>query len=167
VAAAQGQHAAIEQFGGRIGAQPALEQRRFAAVAVMPHDQRAVTLEEHRLRQLREDAGPRVQRSSTQPGDQQFRAGGLGQRREHRGCNPRGRLRAGGIAAFIQRDAPAGAREAPRDEAPAQAATQHGEFRLLRRQVHLASPTRSAATLTAARIVQQAGPAEANWKFEN
>ncbi|MGF6635656.1 hypothetical protein OKW39_002807 [Paraburkholderia sp. MM6662-R1] len=94
----------------------------------MPDDERAVALEKHRLRQFGKHARPAFERTRAKPRDQQLGARGLCQRREHRGGDPRGSLRTGGIAALVERHAMPVASEAPRDQAAAQAAAEHGEI---------------------------------------
>ena len=71
--------------------------------------------------------GQRLKRRRPELSDQQFRAGGLGERRKHCRRDPRGRLRSGGVAALVQRHTMPRTRQQPRDQPPAQAATDDGE----------------------------------------
>ena len=96
--------AAIEQIGRRIGAQPALEKRRLRAIRAVPDDERAVALEEDRLGQLGRETRPAFERRRAEADHERLRARRFGERREHRGGDPRRRLRARRIAAFVQRD---------------------------------------------------------------
>jgi hypothetical protein len=138
--ARQLQKSALHHFRGRIRAHPTFEQRRFIAIRVMPDDECAIALEKHRLRQLGQQTRPPFQRRLAQPGNQQFGAGGFGERREHRGRHPRGSLRARRVAALVQRDAMPGASQPPRNEASAQAAADHGKIGLLSAGIHRHAP---------------------------
>jgi hypothetical protein len=128
----QRHEATVEQFGRRVRAHAAFEQRRFGPVGVMPHDQRAIALEKHRFGQLGQHLRPGVERTRAETGDQQFGAGSFGQRRQHGSGDPGRGLRARSIAALIERHAMPNTGETPRDQAPAQPAAEHCEIGLSR-----------------------------------
>ncbi len=122
--------AAVQQFGRRVRAHASFEQRRLGPIRVMPDDERAIALEKHRLGQPGQHLRPGFERCRAEPRDQKFGAGGFGKRREHGGRDPRGGLRAVGVAALIKRHAMSFSGEPPRDEAPAQTAAEHSEIGL-------------------------------------
>ncbi len=131
--AGQLDEAVVEERGGRVGAQAPLEERCFGAIAGMPDDQRPVALEKHRLGQFRDEPRPAFQRRRAEFRNQQLGAGRFRERREHRGRDPRRRLRASRVAAFVERDPMPRAGQLPRDEPPAQPPADDGEIRPMRR----------------------------------
>ncbi len=111
----------------------------------MPDDQRAIALKEHRFGQFGQHLRPGIERGRAEARDQQFGAGRFGERREHRRRHPCRGLRAGGIAALVQRDAVPRAGEPPGDQPAAQATADDGEIRLSERVHRRPAGTRRAA----------------------
>jgi hypothetical protein len=83
----------------------------------MPQHQRAFALEEHRLRQRREQLGPARQRVVAHAHDGHRRHRRFGQRREHRRGHARGCAFGFGAAGFEQRDLATRLRERDRHQA--------------------------------------------------
>src|SRR5471032_2928626 len=93
----------------------------------MPDDQRAIALEKHRLGHIGDKTRPALKRRRPEFSDQQFSAGGLGERREHCRRDPCSRLRAGGVAAVVQRHTVPRTRQQPGDQPSAQATADDGK----------------------------------------